>query len=324
MSFCSEKTRFGWLGVMFILLLSLDGRSAGVASEHSELVSFQGSNWERYVVKDEEFSVLLPERPAMAVWPYSPRPLVVRKERTLGAYADGVVYVIYCYENPGRDRDLTYFLEKFKTHHGNGEISFERDLQMPGVEGKQYRLRKGDVPGAARLYLTKNSVYVVEALGAAEDDPNVNRFFASFKLERNPSGNKVSEGPGVQAADEEQQSLPPAEMGSGVSGSSAKKPNSAAAIFRGSEVTRRPVVVMRPKPHYTEEARKHRLSGTVVLKAIFSASGRVTNVRVVSALEHGLTDQAIAAAKQIRFIPAMKDGRFVSMYSQVEYTFTLY
>jgi len=44
----------------------------------------------------------------------------------------------------------------------------------------------------------------------------------------------------------------------------------------------------------------------------------------MSHLEQGITDKAIAAAQQIKFIPAIKDGKFVSVYMQLEYNFNLY
>jgi TonB family protein len=54
------------------------------------------------------------------------------------------------------------------------------------------------------------------------------------------------------------------------------------------------------------------------------ANGEVTNIQVVSGLPDGLNERAMAAAKQIKFIPAMKDGPAVSMYMRLEYNFNLY
>jgi len=83
-------------------------------------------------------------------------------------------------------------------------------------------------------------------------------------------------------------------------------------------------VLSKPEPQYTEEARKNQITGTVVLRAVFTSSGQVTNIRSVSGLPFGLTERAIAAARQIKFSPAMKDGHPVSMYIQLEYNFNLY
>jgi TonB family protein len=95
-------------------------------------------------------------------------------------------------------------------------------------------------------------------------------------------------------------------------------------VFRPSEVSSKARVISKPDPPYTEEARKNQIMGTVVLKAIFSSNGQVTNIRAISGLPNGLTEKAIAAAHQIKFVPAMKDGHTVSMYAQLEYTFTIY
>jgi TonB family protein len=95
-------------------------------------------------------------------------------------------------------------------------------------------------------------------------------------------------------------------------------------IFSGREVNSKARVLSKPEPQYTEEARKNQITGTVVLRAVFTSGGQVTNIRSVSGLPYGLTERAIAAARQIRFTPAMKDGRAVSMYIQLEYNFNLY
>jgi TonB family protein len=95
-------------------------------------------------------------------------------------------------------------------------------------------------------------------------------------------------------------------------------------IFKSSEVTSRARVLDKPEPQYTEAARKNQVTGTVVLRAVFSSSGSVTNISTIRGLPDGLTERAIAAAKQIRFVPAQKDGHAVSMWMQLEYNFNLY
>jgi TonB family protein len=95
-------------------------------------------------------------------------------------------------------------------------------------------------------------------------------------------------------------------------------------IFKPNEVSSKARILSRPEPQYTEEARKNQVSGTVVLRAVFSSNGTVTNIRTVSGLPNGLTERAMAAARQIRFAPATKDGHAVSQYIQIEYNFNLY
>lgn len=95
-------------------------------------------------------------------------------------------------------------------------------------------------------------------------------------------------------------------------------------IFTGKEVTSKARLISKPEPQYTEDARKNQITGTVVLKCVFSSNGTVSNIRTVSGLPYGLTERAIAAAKQIKFVPATKDGHQVSMWMQLEYNFNLY
>ena len=83
-------------------------------------------------------------------------------------------------------------------------------------------------------------------------------------------------------------------------------------------------ITQKPEPAYTEEARSAGVSGTIVLKVVFSAEGKVEHILVLQSLPYGLTEKAIAAARKIKFIPASKEGRPVSAFAQLEYTFTVY
>lgn len=95
-------------------------------------------------------------------------------------------------------------------------------------------------------------------------------------------------------------------------------------IMRINQVTQRVRVLSKPEPQYTETARRNQIVGTVVLRVIFTRSGDVTSIRVVQALPFGLTERAIAAARQIHFLPAIHGGHPVSVYMQLEYNFNLY
>ena len=94
--------------------------------------------------------------------------------------------------------------------------------------------------------------------------------------------------------------------------------------IRVSEVEQRARLLFKPEPHYTEEARRNQISGTVMLRVVFSAAGEVVQIRAVRTLPFGLTERAIAAAREIKFVPAVKGGRPVSVYMQLEYNFNLY
>ena len=91
----------------------------------------------------------------------------------------------------------------------------------------------------------------------------------------------------------------------------------------------RPVVIeFKPEPGKPKEVGNTSYEGTIVLRAIFRKNGKVTDIEFVEAkpprfFDGSLTKKAIEAAKKIRFKPAMKDGRPVSMLMQLEYNFKL-
>ena len=80
----------------------------------------------------------------------------------------------------------------------------------------------------------------------------------------------------------------------------------------------------KPEPGFTIWARRFNVTGTVRLRAILHNTGAIQSISVVKSLPHGLTEKAIAAARQIRFEPAQKDGRPVSQYVVLEYNFNIY
>jgi TonB family protein len=68
-------------------------------------------------------------------------------------------------------------------------------------------------------------------------------------------------------------------------------------------------ILSKPVPVYTEEARKLRVEGEVLLEVTLEATGRVRVLRVVRGLGHGLDDEAQREAEKIRFKPAQRDGQ---------------
>lgn len=110
----------------------------------------------------------------------------------------------------------------------------------------------------------------------------------------------------------------------GPGGSDGNNPDDPDRVYPATHVTERARVIAKPEPQYTEDARRNQITGSVVLRVVFSRTGEVTNIRALNPLPFGLTERAIAAARQIRFRPATKDGRPVNVYMQLEYNFNLY
>ena len=79
-----------------------------------------------------------------------------------------------------------------------------------------------------------------------------------------------------------------------------------------------------PEPNYSDEARKAKYQGTVVLQIIVGPDGRVHNATVYRALGMGLDEKAIEAVHKWKFQPAEKDGHPVSVVMNVEVDFRLF
>ena len=93
------------------------------------------------------------------------------------------------------------------------------------------------------------------------------------------------------------------------------------AVIRESTPVR---IIAKPKAPYTDQARQNNVQGSVTLKITFLASGQVGSVVAVTRLPYGLTENAIAAAKQIRFEPKKVNGVPVTTTMTFQYGFNIY
>lgn len=112
--------------------------------------------------------------------------------------------------------------------------------------------------------------------------------------------------------------------GDGVGPGAGPAPSGTEQIYRANEVDQKARITSKPAVSYTDAARQNNIQGTVRLNLVLTSSGTVTNIRPVTSLPYGLTEQAIAAARRIQFVPAQKDGRAVSTYITIEYNFSIY
>jgi TonB family protein len=261
------------------------------------------SLWQRYTVKDDDFSIKLPLLPAMTTtstffWPDRKE----YRERHLGVYADGVVYMIYSLDGH-IEESLKDSIKGYRARTAWGADT-EKDLTVDGFAGKQYSRPEY----VAQVFATKKRFYRFEVRGALPDDPRVKPFFDSLTLGEKGDAIEVSDGQGIAYQP----------------GPQSTTPISMEKYYTGKDVDKKPRLAMKIEPQYTEEARQGRVTGTVVLKVVFSANGSVNNILTVSSLPGGLTERAIDAARKIKFIPGMKDGKYVSVWMQLEYNFNLY
>lgn len=86
----------------------------------------------------------------------------------------------------------------------------------------------------------------------------------------------------------------------------------------------RPVeIVEKPKASYPKDQNVE-AQGTVTLRVEFLSNAKIGRINVIKGLPHGLTEQAIAAARKIVFKPAIKDCEAIAVFIPASYSFTHY
>jgi TonB family protein len=84
-----------------------------------------------------------------------------------------------------------------------------------------------------------------------------------------------------------------------------------------------PSVIAKRSPEYTEEARRAKLAGTVILSIVVDTEGIARDIRVVQSLGMGLDEKAIDAVRHWKFKPGQKAGQPVNVRATVEINFKL-
>jgi protein TonB len=94
-------------------------------------------------------------------------------------------------------------------------------------------------------------------------------------------------------------------------------------VFRVGGGVSAPVVVFKLDPEYSEEARKAKYSGTVLLSIIVDSEGKARDIHVARSLGMGLDEKAIEAVAKWKFRPGMKGGQAVNVRATIEVNFRL-
>ena len=94
-------------------------------------------------------------------------------------------------------------------------------------------------------------------------------------------------------------------------------------VFHAGGGVSAPVLLYKVEPEYSEEARKAKYQGTVVVYVEVDPSGRAVNPRILRSLGLGLDEKAIEAIRNWRFRPGYKDGKPVTVVATIEVNFRL-
>jgi protein TonB len=85
-----------------------------------------------------------------------------------------------------------------------------------------------------------------------------------------------------------------------------------------------PVLIYQVEPEFSEEARKAKAAGNVLVNLIVDQNGRPQNVHVLRGVGMSLDEKAVEAVKQYKFKPAMEGGKAVAVELNVEVNFQIF
>jgi TonB family protein len=83
-------------------------------------------------------------------------------------------------------------------------------------------------------------------------------------------------------------------------------------------------MLAKPRAKYTDTARTNNVQGVIRLAVLLGADGHVGAVLLLSRLGYGLDEEAVMAARQIKFEPRTRDGKPIPTVVTMEYSFTIY
>ena len=112
--------------------------------------------------------------------------------------------------------------------------------------------------------------------------------------------------------------------GNGAGGGPGSGGGCCGGVFSVGDGVSEPIPIYSPDPSYSDEARKAKFQGTVLLWIIVDAQGVVRDLRVVKHLGLGLDEEAQKTVSTWKFKPALRHGLPVPVQVQVEVAFRLF
>ena len=187
--------------------------------------------------------------------------------------------------------------------------------KLPKIAPKQY------VPPTADPILTQPKLVMEPTVVLQPNAPipqvaltNIGDPFAMGKIPSNGPGSQAGIGSGKGGG---------VGSGSGAGVGPGSGGGMGGGVYRIGGGVSAPSLLSKVEPEYSEEARKAKFQGTVVLYVVVDEKGQPQQLRVVRPLGLGLDEKAIEAVQKWRFRPGFKDGKPVAVAATVEVNFRL-
>jgi len=312
-------------------------------AQNQSLGRVDQNNWQRLNSTEGRFNVLMPG-------PYKEATSTVKlsvgnvvKHDYVNATKNRIFAVSYI-ELGGpitKEKDLKSMLQdsckRFNVvHHNVIGAAYIEFKDHPGI---QCSLDNGGGVEVIQVVVAAERMYILNAYTNREDTPSTDcmTFLHSFGL-----GTAGTDGPSPTQGKSDSsrivgqysESVPPDEKNSNDVATANNKSRADEAVLALGDVGSIEVngkndlssklqLLSNPRPDYTTFAREHKVAGMVLVEAEFTTEGVVKNVRVIRPLGYGLDEMAIHAVYKIKFRPAERDGKKVSLKQRIKVSFTL-
>jgi hypothetical protein len=290
----------------------------------SQIETPKPADWQNFAPANEEFSVEVPIK--FSVAKDDENPLFKDLSRNYWNNFDGTYFYIFS-DNPTRLDNLEQVRNFIKAY--NKDATGERGSRL---ETEKFKFSDSEnFHYEINIVRGKSRTYVFQTISPTKDNPLVEHFFKSIKINENSSSEtniQPKDNPDAIATTPKNIQVKPANgsgsgMGNGRSSQTNPVTKSSPTPTPKNE-TRGIRILTKPKALYTDFARFYNITGRVMLRVTFLADGTIGSVDIASKLPCGLTQQAIVAAKGLTFDPAMREGTAYSVVKMVEYSFTIY
>ncbi len=288
-----------------ILLLLFSASLAAFAQTEKYTVSVK---WERYKVSKSEVSVLLPKLPVLVSGGDMCNEIETKK---FAAYADQTAYGLTVTSKASSGiPDFCASKKKFsEKNFADRLIQLKKELkEFTETNCKINNLTADRIVGTDSVYWLINDFsnkrwFELWVVNGDEEKAQVKDFIESIKI------NEAAAAEGIEIKSGADRTL-------GDEMAKVDEPET------GETSALR--IVLRTQPRYTDAARQSNVQGTVTLKVTFLGNGGIGSIEPVSKLPYGLTEESVAAAKKIVFVPAKRDGINYSVSKIVVYSFLIY
>ncbi len=264
-------------------------------------------SWQQVRNTIGDFTITLPAnyKTVVHTFPFQREPgssVVYEDWRTIRSYWDDSVMVVE-FNRVNQPQDAVSQLAKGTAF--NGGEGKRREVINNGVKGREIVETKNGYTWRRQYFPLKGMVVMVMTITGKPENTVISYFWDSLRV-------------GQEAAKQISATKAPLLDWP----ASAQADNTTSKT--GKEVTRKAVILSRPEPPYPNARRNNSRNATVSLRVLLGADGQIQKIEPIRKMSDAFDAMAVVVAHRIIFIPAQFEGRNVSQWVQIEYSFSIY